>query len=138
MSQTKLHHIAKRIKAGELETAIELFSLLGMKVTYQPQEFRWAMIAQDGVNIDIQLAEVEDSPMQGTKRIGSHIGFLSSDPNADIERITEWASEKGLPFERGKWDDTQLWFDFPDLFIDWVVEIMNKSVVEEAQTKDVS
>jgi len=45
--------------------------------------------------------------------------------------IKKWVEGKGKSFKNGAWSAREFYFDCPDVFIDFVVEIMHKSVVEE-------
>lgn len=130
MSTPKLHHAAKRIAPGSLETVIEMFELLGCKVSYRPEGMRWAMVAQDGLDFDIQLIETEAESLEGAARPNSQIAFISDQPEEDIARVRDWAESRGLRFAQNAWTDREFYFDLPDLFTDWVVEIMHVSVIE--------
>jgi hypothetical protein len=125
----RLHHTAKRIRPGSLDKVIEMFELLGLKLAYRPEGMRWAMIDQEGLNFDIQLIEVEGEQLEGESRRDSQISFVSENPIEQIEKVHVWAEEKGLTFVQKSWNEREHYFDLPDLFVDWVVEIMHVSVV---------
>lgn len=127
----QLHHVAKRITRHSLERVIEMFELLGCKVTYRQDGARWAIVGQDAVTFGIQLIEVDEVSGQDKSRTSSHIAFISDAPAGHIEKIERWASEKNIRFEKGSWSDRELWFDLPDLFVDFVVEVMHVSVTSE-------
>lgn len=126
-----LHHVAKRIQSNTLEKAIEMFETLGLVVVYRPERMRWAMVAQDGLAFNIQLAEVKDKPVEGSQKIGSHVAFISNHPSEVIQQVEEWAQSKNLKFSKGGWSERELWFDLPEIFVDWVVEVMHTSILEE-------
>jgi len=115
----RIHHTAHRVK--DLKIAIELMGLLGMEVTYKPDP-DWALLKQGGNDTRIQLIESDIEPIPD--RTDSHICFLSDDPAKSIEDIKRWAEDKKLKFIQGKWSDDEHWFDLPDIFTDFVVEIM--------------
>lgn len=127
----QLHHVAKRITQQSLEKVIEVFELLGCKVTEQQEGARWAMVGQDAVTFGVQLIEVDEVPEQCKSRTSSHIAFISNTPAEQIEKIGKWALEKNVRFQKGGWSEKELWFDLPDLFVDFVVEIMHISIAEE-------
>jgi hypothetical protein len=127
----QLHHVAKRITPRSLERVIEAFELFGCKVKYRQGDARWAMVGQEGLPFNIQLAEVDEVPRKDASKIGSHIGFISNTPAEQIEKVEKWALEKEIRFEKGGWSERELWFDLPDLFVDFVVEVMHVSITEE-------
>lgn len=129
MNEPQLHHGARRIVPNSLERLIEVFSLLGCKVTYREGNARWAMVGQENVDFDVQLVEVDETPIQTKSRISSHVAFISENPKAIIDKIEEWANKNNVKFTKGGWNEKELWFDLPDLFIDFVIEVMHKSVV---------
>lgn len=127
----KLHHAAKRIMPGSLENVIELFGILGCKLAYQPSGMRWAMIAQDGLEFDVQLVESRGIPLEGESRRDSQVSFISENPIEHIEKVRAWAEKKGLKFYQNSWSDREFYFDLPELFVDWVVEVMHVSILED-------
>lgn len=127
----QLHHTAKRITPNSLEKVIEVFEQLRCKLTYRPDGARWAMVGQDGLAFDIQLVEVDEKPVQSKTRASSHVAFISNTPAEQIERVEKWAAQNGIRFEKGGWSDKELWFDLPDLFVDFVVEVMQVSITQE-------
>lgn len=127
----QLHHSAKRITPQSLEKVIEVFKFLGCKVTYRKGDDRWAMVGQDDLLFYVQLNEVDEIPKQDKSRASSHIAFISNTPAEQIAKIEKWALEKNIRFEKGGWSERELWFDLPDLFVDFVVEVMHVSITEE-------
>ncbi|PCJ14978.1 MAG: hypothetical protein COB02_18515 [Candidatus Cloacimonadota bacterium] len=127
---TKLHHFAYNIKPNSLERVLELFDLLACTQSYREDNQRWCMIWQKPLNIDIQIIETNDPCVPTEIKKSTHIAFLSDTPKEDIKHINEWAKKKNLNFSHGGWSDKELWFDFPDLFINFVIEIMHTSVVD--------
>jgi len=88
------------------------------------------MVGQHGLPF-IQLIEVDEVPQQSDSRKSSHVAFTSENPAEQIQKIEKWASEKNIRFERGGWSEKELWFDLPELFVDFVIEVMNVSIIEE-------
>jgi hypothetical protein len=41
-----------------------------------------------------------------------------------------WVESKGKQFESGSWSDREFYFDCPEVFVDFVVEIMHTSIIE--------
>ena len=89
------------------------------------------MIGQNGIDFNIQLVEVDEVPIQNKNRISSHIAFISENPKSVVDKVEKWATEKGLKFIKGGWSGRELWFDLPDLFVDFAIEVMDRSIVEE-------
>ena len=125
-----LHHAAKRITPNSLEQVLEVFGLLGCKMMFRPDGARWAMIGQDGIPFDIQLVEVAETPIRSDTRVSSHIAFISESPLTQVARVEKWAYERNVQFEKGSWNKNELWFDLPNLFVDFVIEIMHVGVTE--------
>lgn len=125
-----LHHFAYNIRPGRLEITMELFEKLGCKLAYRQRNARWCMLKQKTIPIDIQLIETDHQPVDITKKINTHIAFLSGYWLEVIEKIKKWSLDKNIEFRQGGWSDKELWFDLPDVFINFVVEIMHISIVE--------
>ncbi len=124
------HHVCHRIGPGTLEIVLELFGQLGCQVTYRPEDGGWAMVAQPGGSIDIQLFEETGLAIPTKQKLRSHLAFLSDNPSHDLETIEAWAKERDLQFVTSGWSEQERWFDLPNLFGDFVIEIMDRSVVE--------
>ena len=128
--KTTLHHFAYNIQPNTLENCLELFDLLGCTIAYQVEGARWCQIEQKPIPVDIQIIEVNENPVDIKKKTNTHIAFLSDDPHGDILVIKKWAENKKINFRDGGWSDRELWFDLPDIFTNFVVEIMHTSIVE--------
>jgi|TARA_B100002003_G_C14054141_1_gene507620 hypothetical protein len=128
--KVKIHHFAYNISPNSLEVVLDLFEKLECKMYYREENERWCVIKQKTIPASIQLIETKDKPVPTKKKINTHIGFLSDTPKEDIEKIKQWSEEKGIKFKQGKWSDKELWFDLPDLFINFVIEIMHTSIIE--------
>lgn len=48
------------IAPNSLELVIELFEMLGCRVSYKEGAARWCMVEQKPITVDIQIIEVED------------------------------------------------------------------------------
>jgi len=126
----KLHHFAYNVTPNSLELVLELLKKLGCTLTYRKKNARWCMIKQKPIPIDIQIIETKDQPISIENKTNSHIAFLSYTPKEDIKTIKKWSKDKNIKFRQGGWSDKELWFDLPDLFINFVIEIMHTSIVE--------
>jgi len=128
----KLHHFCFNVKSGSLDLVLDMFKELGCSLTYREGDTDWFMVGQKGIPIDIQITEVKKKPLLTRDKISTHVAFLSNSPKKDIEKIGEWAKKNNVEFKQGGWSDEEKWFDLPDVFVNFVVEIMHTSVVEEA------
>lgn len=127
--KTILHHFAYNITQDNLELVIELFEKMGCELSYRKGEERWCLMKQ-GKNI-IQIIETNyQSNVEIDQKTDTHIGFLSDDPVGDIEEIKKLFKSKNINFRQGRWSDKELWFDLPDVFANFVIEIMHTSIVE--------
>ncbi len=126
----KLHHFAYNIKPNTLELVIELLEQLACTVSYREKNARWCMMEQKPILIDVQFIETQYKSIPTKNKINTHIAFLTNDPQKYIKQIKKWAINKNLKFTQGKWSDKELWFDLPDLFVNFVIEIMHTSVVK--------
>ncbi len=126
----KLHHLAYNIKPNSLELVLELLEKLGCTLSYREKNARWCMIKQKPIHLSIQIIETKDQSIPIKKKINTHIAFLSKTPKEDIEEIKQWSEDKDIKFRQGGWSDKELWFDFPDLFVNFVIEIMHTSLIE--------
>lgn len=124
-----LHHCAKRIAPNSLEFVMELFIQLDCRKWYWEDGARWAMIEQEGKSMIVQFIETDQKPQATEEKRNSHIAFLSDDPKKDIAEMRAWIESKGFKCNDGAWSDREFYFDCPDVFVDFVVEIMHTSVV---------
>lgn len=125
-----LHHCAKRIAPQSLEFVMELFAQLNCKESYHKPGARWAMAQQNGNGMILQFIGTAQKPQKMDVKKNSHIAFLSKNPEEDIAKIKKWVEGKGKSFASGAWSDREFYFDCPDVFVDFVVEIMNESVTK--------
>lgn len=129
----RLHHYCQNIAKDQLQNAVEMYKLLGLDVVYTPpsSKFPWIMVAQKPLNFAIQITEVNDAPIQNLdEKRKIHIAFISDNPRAVIEKVKRRAETKKLAFREGGWSEIERYFDLPEVFIDFVVEVMHTSIEE--------
>jgi hypothetical protein len=88
------------------------------------------MFEQQPTPIDIQIIEIHDPIVPLKRKINTHIGFISDTPKEDIQEIKKWCKTQKIRCRDGGWSEKELWFDLPDIFCNFVIEIMHTSVVE--------
>jgi hypothetical protein len=89
------------------------------------------MVEQKPIPVDIQIIETSDVPVSDVdKKVRTHMAFLSETPQNDVREFKKWAENKGVGFRHGGWSEKELWFDLPDVFVNFVIEIMHPSVAE--------
>lgn len=125
-----LHHCAKRITPNSLEFVMDLFIQLQCKESYWDKGARWAMIEQAGKNMIVQFIETDQKPQDTNTKRNSHIAFISDNPTAEIEKIKNWVEGQGKQFIDGSWSDKEFYFDCPEVFVDFVIEIMHTSILD--------
>jgi len=126
----ELHHFSKRISNGSLEFVLDLFLQLDCKLFYRQDGARWAIIEPKDKDIKIQIIESDLKPLSTENKKNSHIGFISNNPQKEIQRIKKWTEKRNKKFVIGAWSDRELYFDCPDIFVDFVIEIMHRSILK--------
>jgi hypothetical protein len=125
-----LHHYCQNITKGYLNDVVDMYKLLDFNVVYDPGgDAGWIMVGQKQLRFAIQIAEVSDEPIADIDvKKRTHIAFLSDDPKKVIGEVKTWATGKGLKFREGGWSPIERYFDLPDVFMNFVVEIMHTSI----------
>ncbi len=130
---SRLHHYCQNITKGHLQDMVEMYKLLGLDVVYTPppSKFPWVMVGQPQLRFAIQITEVTDAPIENLdKKRQTHIAFLSDNPQEVIDKVGVWAEGKGFKFRDGGWSKIERYFDLPDIFVNFVVEVMHTSIEE--------
>ncbi len=129
----RLHHYCQNIVRGRLDDVVEMYKLLDFDVVYDPgHSNRWKMVGQKQLRFAIQIAEVDDMPIADIDiKKRTHIAFISDDPERVIGEVKTWAEEKGFEFREGGWSKIERFFDLPDIFVNFVVEVMHSSIEKE-------
>lgn len=128
-----LHHYAQQIVPDSLEDVLKMYEKLDCKVVYNPESrFPWAMVGQARLDFAIQIVEVKDKPIENIEiKRRTHVCFLSDDPQKLLGEIKIWAESKNIKFRQGGWSAREFYFDLPDIFVNFVIEIMHTSIAEE-------
>lgn len=128
----RLHHYAQNIVRGTLEDVLEMYQIFNCEVVYGPDSSqKWAMVGQSQLRFAIQVVEVDDQPITSIElKRKSHIAFLSENPKELINKVETWAKGKNIQFRQGGWSDRERYFDLPDIFVNFVIEVMHTSIEE--------
>jgi hypothetical protein len=126
-----LHHFAYSITPHTLELVLELFEMFGCSLGYRKGDARWCIIEQKPIPVDLQLIEVNNIPVTVIDlKLNTHIAFLSDDPVRVVDMVRMWAQEKNVAFRDGGWSERELWFDLPEVFVNFVIEVMHPDIVK--------
>ncbi len=133
MIDPRLHHYAQNISNGTLEDVLEIYAILGCEIVYRPNNsYQWAMVAQQPLRFAIQIVEVEEKPISDIDlKRKVHVAFISDNPQEVIDKVEAWAQKKNIRFRQGGWSDKEKYFDLPDIFVNFVIEVMHTSIEEE-------
>lgn len=124
--KTTLHHFAYNISPNSLELVMKLFEKLGLVMCYRDGDARWCILEQAEIPVSMQVIETDDQIIEPIeKKMNTHVAFFSDSPAKDVDEIEKWCNEQGIKFRRGGWSEKELWFDLPDIFVNFVVEVMN-------------
>ena len=87
------------------------------------------MVGQENLRFAIQIIQVDDKPVEEiSKKIQSHVALISDNPSNVIDKIKTWANSKSLRFRDGGWSPIERYFDLPDIFVNFVMEVMHTSI----------
>jgi hypothetical protein len=125
-----LHHSAFTIKRGTLPLIEELFKICNLENVYQPEE-DWALFKQKDNDTRIQIIEVDKKTGYFEGKEEMHIGFISENPLKKIQMIKTFAETHNLTVIQNQWSDLEYWFDIPELFVNFVIEIMDKKILKD-------
>ena len=89
------------------------------------------MVKYPGIDMRIQLIETDLLAEETEKKRNSHIAFISEDPEQELERMKEIIESMWLRYIQWSRSEKEFYFDCPDIFIDFVIEIMNTSVLND-------
>ncbi len=125
------NHTAVQIDLDHIDDAVALFSdVLGFEEVFRlaspnpalPADMR--MLRQPAANVDLQLTGLERVAPQDRK-IMNHYGFISDDADADVATVAEWCEARSFEVTTGLYMPRMFWIDVPQLFLDFVLEVMD-------------
>lgn len=126
---------AAQVAIEHMPDAIALFvehlgfeEVLRMDGTMADGDFTMSVLRAPGTNVDVQLTGMAPIAPQGRKHL-SQLGFVSDDAEGDRAGMREWCTSRGLRVVEGEYGPGFLWIDLPDVFMDFVFEIMDRSAL---------
>ena len=121
-TRVKLNHVANRLNTRHFDLVVGmLISLLGFVELRRTERSIW--LRQPGTNVDLQFSRSETSH-RDTDKLRSQISFLSETPEAALQELAAWMTERGLTATVGRYSDREFYLDAPDAFVDFVIEAM--------------
>lgn len=124
----RFNHVANRIDRGRFETVVSMFrDELGFVELRRTERAIW--LRQPGANVDLQFSR-SDTTHREEDRIRSQVSFLSETPRAELEKLAEWLSARGIAAEVGAYSDREFYLDAPTAFVDFVVEAMRPELAD--------
>ena len=87
--------------------------------------FRFSVLRQPTTNVDVQITGIEAGGPQDAKLL-NQIGFVSDDAATEVESVVQWCEARGLRTATGDYGPGFLWIDLPDVFADFVLEVMDR------------
>lgn len=129
----EFHHCSKRINKDNFDLAIKLFQKLGFVLEdkwVEPDNVISAILNFPSKSISLQLLSSEDPSIPTYNKKDSHVCLITNNPKKELLGIKSWASKHHLKYIENSFSDKEFYFDLPELFIDFVIEIMHRSVVE--------
>jgi hypothetical protein len=126
---------AAQIAIEYMPDAVALFvehlgfeEVLHMDGTMADGDFTMSVLRAPGKNVDVQLTGMAPIPPQGRKHL-SQFGFVSDDAEGDRAAVRDWSTSRGLQVVEGEYGPGFLWIDLPDVFMDFVFEIIDRSAL---------
>ncbi len=109
-----------------------MYKFFNCNIVYMPNGHqKWAMVGQPQLRFAIQIVEVAEVPISNIElKRKVHIAFLSDNHQELINKVESWATERGIKFRQGGWSDKERYFDLPDIFVNFVIEVMHTSIEE--------
>ncbi len=125
----KLDHCANRITKGNVGLIQTLFiEELGFILLRGLPDEIW--LRQGDGKLDIQFCETDENPVPHEDKQNSHIGFISDNPQKELERLATWFKERGHESKIGSWSDKEFYIDVPSVFVDFSIEAMYPEIAD--------
>ena len=126
---------AAQVAVEHMPVAVALFvehlgfeEILHMDGAMAEGDFTMSVLRAPGSNVDVQLTGMPPIQPQDRKHL-SQFGFVSDDAEGDRTALRQWCVSRGLRVVEGEYGPGFLWFDLPDVFMDFVFEIMDRAAL---------
>jgi len=120
----KLHHCAYKISIGHSKLMQQFCEYMGAKIIWKGKDQGREIAMQFNNNFIIQFSEIKEKPIFSKNKKETHLAFSSNNPKKDIEQLNKWFKDRKIKTKIGKWSDKELWIDCPDIFNNFVIEIL--------------
>lgn len=82
------------------------------------------------VTTRLQLIETHEQNIHYSQKEYTHIGFTSSSPINILQNVEAFCKKHTIKYIQKQWSDAEYYFDCPEIFANFVVEIMDTSILE--------
>ncbi len=124
----KFNHVANRLDPRHFETIVEMMrTQLGFVELRRTERSIW--LRQPGANVDLQFSR-SDTGNRDIDKLRSQVSFLSEEPRADLEALSDWLTARGLHATVGAYSDREFYLDAPAAFVDFVIEAMRPELAD--------
>lgn len=103
----------------------ELFESLNAKLIWEGKDQGREIVMEFENNFKFQFSETYSSPIDSINKQETHIAFHSLNPLDDLLRIKRWFNERNCRTKTGSWSKNTHWIDCPEVFINFVIEILD-------------
>lgn len=121
----KLHHCAYQITKGNSKLMQNFCETFGAKLVWEGYDQGREIAMQFDNNFCIQFSEIQEKPIINENKKETHLAFSSINPKKDLATIENWFKKNNIKIKTGKWKETELWIDCPEIFINFVIEVLD-------------
>jgi hypothetical protein len=126
-NEVKLHHMSLCIVERSLNIAMKFVQFIGFEITYKDIKNKFFIATKDGFRIQFIECMPRYLPLLIPKeKTYTHIGLTNKNPKAYMQEVDKFAKEYDLVFQVGKWSNKELYFNLPEIFGNFVVEVMEE------------
>ncbi len=129
-TKIKLHHCSYKIASNSIDFVIALFAEIDFKLLEKSKDGKAAWLSQKGKDFVLQFCESKEKQLSTKDKYNSHVAFISKTPKQDVIRLKKWILHNHVSVTEGSWSGKEFYLDCPDVFLDFVIEIMHSSIAE--------
>lgn len=120
----KLHHCAYMIVHGNSSLMQDFCEFLGATLIWEGVDQGREIAMQFKNGFSIQFSEIHEPISKSSNKKETHFAFSSKNPVEDLKKIRLWFEQQNIIVKTGSWSETELWLDCPEIFINFVIEIL--------------